>query len=73
MRTYAIENRRRLLNMEEGEDSTRGNPAVLMSHGQIAKIMGTTRQNVQRLERQALWKLRRSGLLQFWKDLKGIT
>lgn len=34
-----------------------------MTHAQIAKVLGVSRETVRNIERRALWKLKRSGKL----------
>jgi len=34
-----------------------------MTHAQIAKVLGISRESVRNIERRALWKLKRSGQL----------
>jgi len=34
-----------------------------MTHAQIAKVLGISRESVRNIERRALWKLKRSGKL----------
>ena len=35
-----------------------------MTHAQIAKVLGISRESVRNIERRALWKLKRSGKLE---------
>lgn len=56
----ALRDRARRLNRPAptllGRDPARG----IMTHAEIARVMGLTRQAVEKIERRALWKLRRN-------------
>lgn len=50
----------RLRENEEAFTTGRGVTKAVRSHSEVAVILGTSRQNVQQLERMALFKLRRA-------------
>ena len=62
-RNRAKERYARIVKLRENEPSFttgRGVTKAFRSHSEVAAILGTSRQNVQQLERMALFKLRRA-------------
>ena len=57
-------------NRKPGEPKDAMQHLELRSAEQVATIMGISRQRVQQIEREALFKLRR-GLRQFWNEYNG--